>query len=525
MAVSQTFTVRNFVKALDQHAKKPLLQVAQTVSEKSDSDSTKQKLQSVLASLEKLYIPGSNQHTRDAIQLLLSLQNQRLVEGLPPSKDSEQAALEQAVLNKVAIVVYSQALDILLSQCLEAESEMEWWNDVERSPSNVVHYLLQTLPSRLVNLTRTFRDGLRQHNIPMNIDQLRPSSLRLLFPSRALRPSILVTSLFPHLHHSSQSLSSIPSLSLFFDSQQTPSGNHGWSITRIISHLAGSIRSLIELPYRLTKEECRFKRRQLEAIRNDRASALGQLAQERLRLRDTLDHPQFDLESLKPTVEVIDGIMREVTSSVAMDSTLPMLQAFCSTTFTEFKDLHVAHLRSEQLLKPSRLTRLWPRLILGPPIFLYTVGRLYHSRGSLLQLARESKEVLQGFLVDWLIEPLKGVFDTVRSKDKSVIVSKEGVEADFESLERMAISLAKDHLNYNSDQLRGLSEQVRAGDLTPVMKLYEEDIRSPVKSALGGTLLRTLFIQVQKAKVDIDQALTGIDRLLKSQGSMPFVVV
>ena len=70
----------------------------------------------------------------------------------------------------------------------------------------------------------------------------------------------------------------------------------------------------------------------------------------------------------------------------------------------------------------------------------------------------------------------------------------------------MALSLAKDHLNYTSEQLKALSEQVRAGDLTPVMKLYEEDIRSPFKSALTGTLLRTLFIQVQKAKVRLYEA-------------------
>ena len=65
----------------------------------------------------------------------------------------------------------------------------------------------------------------------------------------------------------------------------------------------------------------------------------------------------------------------------------------------------------------------------------------------------------------------------------------------------MALSLAKDQLHYGPEQLAELSRQVRAGDLTPVLKLYEEDIRSPLKSAVTGTLLRTVFIQVQKAKV------------------------
>ena len=78
----------------------------------------------------------------DAIQLLSTL------EGLPSSKDSEQKALEQTVLNKAVVELYSQALDSLLSQSLEAEKEMEWWDEVERSPLNTGYYLLQSEFSR-----------------------------------------------------------------------------------------------------------------------------------------------------------------------------------------------------------------------------------------------------------------------------------------------------------------------------------------------------------------------------------------
>jgi nuclear control of ATPase protein 2 len=81
----------------------------------------------------------------------------------------------------------------------------------------------------------------------------------------------------------------------------------------------------------------------------------------------------------------------------------------------------------------------------------------------------------------------------------------------------MSLALAKEKLNYTAAQLQELSSLIREGDLTPVLRIYEEDIKSPVKSAVSGTLLRSLFIQVQKAKVDIDQALAGIDKLLKSQ--------
>jgi nuclear-control-of-ATPase protein 2 len=65
----------------------------------------------------------------------------------------------------------------------------------------------------------------------------------------------------------------------------------------------------------------------------------------------------------------------------------------------------------------------------------------------------------------------------------------------------MTLSLARDQLHYDSAQLAALSKQIKVGDLTPILQLYEEDIKRPVKSALTGTLLRSMFIQVQKAKV------------------------
>ena len=65
----------------------------------------------------------------------------------------------------------------------------------------------------------------------------------------------------------------------------------------------------------------------------------------------------------------------------------------------------------------------------------------------------------------------------------------------------MAIALARDKLHYSDEQLVALSSQINRGDLTPILEIYEEDIKSPVKSAVSGTLLRNLFIQIQKAKV------------------------
>lgn len=63
--------------------------------------------------------------------------------------------------------------------------------------------------------------------------------------------------------------------------------------------------------------------------------------------------------------------------------------------------------------------------------------------------------------------------------------------------------------------------QVRAGiqegDLTPVLRVYEKELQSPLYGAIRGDLVRALLIQIQKTKVDVEVAMGGIDALLKSQ--------
>lgn len=92
----------------------------------------------------------------------------------------------------------------------------------------------------------------------------------------------------------------------------------------------------------------------------------------------------------------------------------------------------------------------------------------------------------------------------------------------------MVVSLAEEKMSYSPQQLDALSSRVKKGDLSDVLKLYEDDMKvslstrvrwaqcftdafltlldsqSPLKSALAGSLIRSLLIQVQKTKVRSD---------------------
>ncbi|EKM51872.1 uncharacterized protein PHACADRAFT_177281 [Phanerochaete carnosa HHB-10118-sp] len=439
----------------------------------------------------------------------------------------EDEALRTAILVKLLIGLYVQTLEIYLDEASEAETQLEWWADIERSRLGSAYYLLQTLPLRMYVVVDTTIRTLRSRNLPLQLSSFSPSSLQQLFPSRSvLRPHTLTLALFPHLRHEPYPAS------LFTYSRAKPNVTFSSERVRIepvfrwlhvmCSRLSQSFYKIVTLPVELSRHECRYKLKMLEDIRDDRASVLGSLLELRGDLSKVAETTTMAdrtelLRSFVGTFRVaVDRGQWDVANEVLGPTEFSFLLA--DSILPQHITSHDEQVSKHGLRKPSRLTRYWPRLVFLPPLALFGIRWLYHSRDSLEQTTVYVVETLKSFWNDWLLGPLKEVVKTVRAgSDEGVIITKESVNADLESLERMALALAREKLNYTPEQMTALSQQVRHGDLTSVMRIYEDDIRSPLKSAIGGTLLRTLLVQVQKAKVDIDQALSGIDKLLKSQ--------
>ena len=97
------------------------------------SSGRKQKLQNALLELNP---PATEQSILDALGLLRDTAT--------PSGDPEEEGLKQAVLGRVVLNVYADALNTYLDQATEAEREVEWWDNIERSRYELVWYLLQS---------------------------------------------------------------------------------------------------------------------------------------------------------------------------------------------------------------------------------------------------------------------------------------------------------------------------------------------------------------------------------------------
>ncbi|PCH40219.1 NCA2-domain-containing protein [Wolfiporia cocos MD-104 SS10] len=461
--------------------------------------------------LRALYLRADDyESVPECLSTLANLESLPSTSGSAHGRDAEKETLRRAVVARATVALYGRALQVYLEEARVIENELEWWMEIERSAANVALYLLQTLPNRLLSLAQTILDALRTQHLPLRPSVLTPSSLQSLFPSRgAFRPHTLTVALFPHLRDQPYTFA------FLLPSSSQPR-------TSKINACLSALPRLALLPLELARGECAYKRETLAKLRDERAEALGMLAGMRDELAGALT--ALDPVYLAVFATTLRGVVRASAGSQtphAQDATaaavqsLQLISVHLSSGFVSPRTT----LQNLSLARPSRLTLLWPRLLLLPPLALYTVQRLYASRAQLHEIAQDAVETLRGFVEGWLLAPLRDIVRTVRAGDADggVIITRESVKADLDSLKRMALALAGERLKYDETQMAALAALVQRGDLTPVMQLYEEDIKRPLRSAVAGTLLRTLFIQVQKAKVDIDQALAGIDKLLKSQ--------
>lgn len=304
-------------------------------------------------------------------------------------------------------------------------------------------------PLRLLDLTRTILQTLRTHHIPLTPSIFTPSSLRRLFPSaNAFRPNALTTALFPHLQTHSYAApltyKPLPSRQQLHHTRKT--------IVSSFAHWNQSLLAIFTLPYDLTWHECQVKRKELEKIRDERAEVLGTLTGMRDQLANALKDEQpcmhIDGVGVDDTLALfVDMLRRSAAGELGSPASTPSppsvvstqhdmlqnIQTLANNTLQTHVTQHKNYLQSHDLYRPSRLTLIWPRLLILPPLSVYLLRTTYRSRASLVEMANDAVKTLEGFFTDWLLEPVKGIIKTIRAGgEEGVIVTKQGVAADMD---------------------------------------------------------------------------------------------
>ncbi|XP_075100146.1 protein DGS1, mitochondrial [Nicotiana tabacum] len=169
--------------------------------------------------------------------------------------------------------------------------------------------------------------------------------------------------------------------------------------------------------------------------------------------------------------------------------------------------------------KPRRVTRYWIPYTCG--IVGISICSLWFIRHSSLvgssdidNWIREAKDSTRSFWNDHVEQPLLSIRDdlfyTFRKRQKGAMEPEE-VQLTADSLHRM--------LQAFTEQTKGEKAPPNATDqqmLEIVMMRYEKELMHPIQNLFSGELSRALLIQVQKLKLDIEEAMLELDQILRA---------
>lgn len=443
-----------------------------------------------------------------------------------------QKELEWLLVSKATVQTYGLLLNTLLEQTIPLNDDIWYWDEVLGSYTYSGLYTIQTAPLRFWAWTQDiYRDT-----------KTRVARLRIP-PNDAVSASNVGTNL-------------------------TDRWKQFYGLVResIRDHSVADIQQKVLSPVARCRTEARLNQARLRRLREMSASGLGVLMDEGLTLDvedETADVTKADaVEShewkgvVERSVALMDTVLCHVTAletgvsefedavfaSVEND---PEIFSRSADTFSNSRPAKVAqrlqhiltvhvpkHLESTNHLaslygRPSKLIRYWlpaTALLLSSTTILRI---LVNRKAEIAAWIRDFGATIRDFWLNWVVEPTKKIIGTIRHDKESevAIMSKESLKGDRDSLERMVVDFAIDNPesaglgagSLSDSQITEIRAKVKEGDLTPVLRAYEKDLRKPFQGTVRGDLVRTLLIQVQKTKVDVEVAISGIDALLKSQ--------
>jgi hypothetical protein len=176
--------------------------------------------------------------------------------------------------------------------------------------------------------------------------------------------------------------------------------------------------------------------------------------------------------------------------------------------------------------RPTHLKRYFPYYICFTAIGFYTLFKIYANKKDIINYIYSSYDSLKFFINEHLIVPLKTIYTSTfeshasenafENSQLNYINSKKILEEMLEEYGRQhANSLAEiNNINLN-EFLSTLNQRAINEDMNIVMKYYQQELNTPIKSALLGDLIKGILIQVQKVKVDGEGLVIQIDQLMK----------
>lgn len=487
--------------------------------------------------------------------------------------------LKIVALSRLVAATYAVALDTLLRDASKLEDETWYWTDIEESMRKTLSYLIQTLPVRMYKVTKEVLElaaGTATNTLRNTLDSTEKNSskatkaqsldrntVRAALRSILDTPNLITSMLFPYTFRMERSIT-LETVRAQHETQQQQVANlrsqlgansiagdqlsatSNQTKKQRVKALRSTVLNLT--PTYLARHEAKCKRRGLVNERNRLAQKLGRLALQHQALADqaqdlsvsnssssnhvVLSHLNAKLNVLVESFandneesetelkasKALGDVKIDMDASLTPEATLGTLRLLLKEGFEKQQERMQLVLSPRVFGQPSTFVQRWPKLVFYPIGLLFLSRYLSNNWNGIEAKLQEAKETAQNFLIGWIWQPCMELLDTVRhGNEGSVIISRDSLASDLQSLERMVTDFTADKYGTSGAELQAVAARVREGDLTQVLKVYESEMKSPVKSMVSGSLIRSLLIQIQKAKVDLEVAMSGIDKLLKSQ--------
>jgi nuclear-control-of-ATPase protein 2 len=432
---------------------------------------------------------------------------------LTPQESQLVSRLESLILQYSLVSIYQITLTSLLRSTAPLSNELFYWEVISASSWRKVLFCLQTTPQRITQLVNSviadFHDASKPNleamnvTVPSYIGPRWESTYKFFIHYQRLITDSLYNNILAN---------NIRGVYKFI-------GTHSWRWDKNINPVRFA-KVMLGAPFLSVFEEVDRKKHQVYELQAQNAKNLGLLLANLPNLGEIGNNEHKITQSLSLLQAAIKS------SNEKTEDPFQLINQIINEQLPDA--LHEWKAQLSKSRRPLFLTRYWPSLLLTLLYGPSTVMSILTNRDAIVEFIQTNLvDTVTGMWNNWILKPAVNILSTIRHDDQSEIsiMSQHSLDSDLESLKRMVIDYTVEntpeykHLSFGQleEVKRELNSMVSSGDLTPMMKGYEEDIKRPVKNLIRGSLPRALLIQLQKTKVDGAVAISGIDKLLKSQ--------
>ncbi|KAJ1551321.1 Nuclear control of ATPase protein 2 [Nowakowskiella sp. JEL0078] len=504
---------------------------------------------------------GSLRETTQKLPTLSNLETILLACGPFKATDLQQAdsvelssvrLAEHLVIARSASGIHANLLRKILESSVSLPRDTLYLRSIEVSDFWTLYYMLHSLPSKVYKAIFNSVKVVRSEEKNSNVSHSSLLSFISLVLSRTL--NLLRTPFIWKLRKDSGTMSSndLHEREQVFALKMLLNGSPSSKLSE--STLKKSWRSLkITLPslFDNTRNDISARRIALERMRMALTFTLGLEAKRDLLFTSTnaedsnsmsnallkeLNHLELVIDTLKNLTcfealldnsaifENLENIeVKELNEIVNDEISFEVLHEKTLTLISKLRDFELSVQKLQHTYGSENfILRNWITISLTLIVFNRAISNFYLSFELYESWAKEALYAAKSFLEEWIWKPVKGIWETIRHKEtKLALLGTESLNSDLEgkkkkSLERMVVLFAKDHGIVDKNGLQEVLRKAQSGDLTIVLEKYEDQMRSPISNIIKGDILRILLIQIQKAKVDGELAMTALDKLLRS---------